>query len=101
MLLNGYHFMDPTTDFIKAGTTETWRWINLTVDAHPMHPHLVASQVVNRQAIDVDGYTAAWEAYLASDTARAGPAAQAQTQRLPGRRLRSRRPQRRWATRTP
>ena len=37
VLLNGYHFMDPTTDFIKAGTTETWRWINLTVDAHPMH----------------------------------------------------------------
>ena len=53
VLLNGYHFMDPTTDIIKAGTTETWQWINLTVDAHPMHPHLVASQVVNRQAFDV------------------------------------------------
>jgi spore coat protein A len=65
VLLNGYHFMDPTTDFIKAGTTETWQWINLTVDAHPMHPHLVASQVVNRQAIDVVGYTADWLAYLA------------------------------------
>jgi len=66
VLLNGYHFMDPTTDLIKAGTTETWRWINLTVDAHPMHPHLVASQVVNRQAIDVVAYTTAWEAYLSS-----------------------------------
>jgi len=66
VLLNGLHFMDPTTDIIKAGTTETWRWINLTVDAHPMHPHLVASQVVNRQAIDVVGYTAAWTAYLDS-----------------------------------
>jgi spore coat protein A len=66
VLLNGYHFMDPTTDFIKAGTTEAWRWINLTVDAHPMHPHLVASQVVNRQEIDVDAYTAAWTAYLES-----------------------------------
>jgi spore coat protein A len=66
VLLNGLHFMDPTTDYIKAGTTETWRWINLTVDAHPMHPHLVAVQVVNRQAIDVDGYTAAWTAYLDS-----------------------------------
>jgi spore coat protein A len=66
VLLNGLHYMDPTTDFVKAGTTETWRWINLTVDAHPMHPHLVASQVVNRQAINVDGYTAAWEAYLGS-----------------------------------
>lgn len=66
VLLNGYHFMDPTTDFVKAGTTETWRWINLTVDAHPMHPHLVASQVVNRQAIDVPGYTTAWQTYLDS-----------------------------------
>jgi spore coat protein A len=66
VLLNGFRFTDPTTDFVKAGTTETWQWINLTVDAHPMHPHLVASQVVNRQAIDVDAYTAAWDAYLAA-----------------------------------
>jgi len=66
VLLNGYHFTDPTTDFIKAGTTETWQWINLTVDAHPMHPHLVASQVVNRQPFNVDAYTADWEAYLAA-----------------------------------
>ncbi len=66
VLLNGLPFMAPTTDFVKAGTTETWRWINLTVDAHPMHPHLVAVQVVNRQLIDVPGYTTAWEAYLAS-----------------------------------
>jgi len=64
VLLNGYHFMDPTTDKIKAGTTETWQWINLTVDAHPMHPHLVASQVVNRQAFDVFAYTMDWVDYL-------------------------------------
>ena len=66
VLLNGYHFMDPTTDFVKVGTTETWRWINLTVDAHPMHMHLVTFQVVNRQQIDVAAYTAAWDAYLLS-----------------------------------
>jgi spore coat protein A len=66
VLLNGYHFMDQTTDIIKAGTTETWRWINLTGDAHPMHPHLVASQVVKRQTFDVDAYTAAWTLYLDS-----------------------------------
>jgi spore coat protein A len=66
VLLNGYHFMDPTTDFVKLGTTETWRWINLTVDAHPMHMHLVTFQVVNRQQIDVDAYTAAWTDYLNS-----------------------------------
>jgi FtsP/CotA-like multicopper oxidase with cupredoxin domain len=66
VLLNGYHFVDPTTDFIKVGTTETWQWINLTVDAHPMHPHLVTFQVVNRQQIDVDAYTQAWADYLGS-----------------------------------
>jgi len=66
VLLNGYHFMEPTTDFIKLGTTETWQWINLTVDAHPMHPHLVTVQVVNRQKIDVDAYKAAWADYLES-----------------------------------
>lgn len=69
---NGYGFMDPTTDFVKAGTTETWEWINLTGDAHPMHVHLVSFQVLNRQALKMDPitgeplYTAAWEAYLAS-----------------------------------
>jgi spore coat protein A len=67
VLLNGYHFMDPTTDIIKAGTTETWQWINLTVDAHPMHPHLVSFQVVNRQKFDVEAYKTAWAAYLVSD----------------------------------
>jgi spore coat protein A len=66
VLLNGYHFMDPTTDFIKVGTTETWQWINLTVDAHPMHVHLVTFQVVNRQKFDVVQYRTDWAAYLAS-----------------------------------
>ncbi len=66
VLLNGYHYMDPVTDFVKAGTTETWQWINLTGDAHPMHTHLVSFQVLNRQKFDVNAYTADWDAYLAS-----------------------------------
>jgi spore coat protein A len=66
VLLNGYSFMDNTTDFIKAGTTEIWQWINLTVDAHPMHPHLVSFQVVNRQPFAVERYTADWLAYLSN-----------------------------------
>ena len=66
VLLNGYHFMDSTTDFIKIGTTETWQWINLTIDAHPMHQHLVVSQVVNRQRFDVERYQADWATYLDS-----------------------------------
>ncbi len=71
VLLNGYHFMEPATDFIKVGTTETWQWINLTVDAHPMHIHLVTFQVVNRQQFNVELYETAWAAYLASG--RTGP----------------------------
>jgi spore coat protein A, manganese oxidase len=42
------------------GETELWEILNLTADAHPMHPHLVAFQVLNRQALDVKGYTAAY-----------------------------------------
>jgi spore coat protein A len=82
MLLNGYGFMDDTTDFITNGTTETWQWINLTIDAHPMHPHLVASQVVNRQKFrddpstldvveGVEDYKTDWAAYL--DNGRTDP----------------------------
>ncbi|MHB1456544.1 MAG: multicopper oxidase family protein [Armatimonadota bacterium] len=66
VLLNGYHFDDPTTDFIKAGTTEIWQWINLTEDAHPMHPHLAQFQVLNRQKFDVEEYTEDWLEYLES-----------------------------------
>ena len=29
-----------------TGTREVWQFINLTVDAHPMHPHLVKHQIV-------------------------------------------------------
>jgi FtsP/CotA-like multicopper oxidase with cupredoxin domain len=36
----------------NEGETELWEIINLTVDSHPMHPHLVAFQVLNRQAFD-------------------------------------------------
>jgi len=42
------------------GETELWEILNLTADAHPIHPHLVAFQVLNRQGLDVKGYTAAY-----------------------------------------
>ena len=34
------------------GTTEKWQIINLTMDAHPMHMHLVQFQLVSRQKFD-------------------------------------------------
>ena len=34
-----------------SGDTELWEYFNFTADAHPMHIHEVAFEVVNRQAI--------------------------------------------------
>jgi len=44
------------------GETELWEIINLTADAHPMHPHLVGFQVLNRTPLDVKAYTAFYNA---------------------------------------
>ncbi len=49
------------------GETELWEIVNLTADAHPMHPHLVAFQILNRQGLDVLAYTAAYNtAYVSA-----------------------------------
>jgi spore coat protein A, manganese oxidase len=62
--LNGKWFTDtPIDETPKAGTTEIWQFINLTVDAHPMHMHLVKFQVYDRQPFDADAYTTAWDAW--------------------------------------
>jgi FtsP/CotA-like multicopper oxidase with cupredoxin domain len=45
----------------KEGDTEVWEIVNLTADAHPIHPHLVALQVMNREAFDLVGYTATYD----------------------------------------
>ncbi len=44
------------------GDAEVWEIVNLTGDAHPIHTHLTDLQLVNRQAFDVDAYTAAYGA---------------------------------------
>jgi FtsP/CotA-like multicopper oxidase with cupredoxin domain len=45
---------DPVTENPAVGATEVWELYNATADAHPMHIHEVAFQVVDRQAIFVD-----------------------------------------------
>ena len=45
---------DPVTENPAVGATEVWEFYNATVDAHPMHIHEVAFEVVDRQAIFVD-----------------------------------------------
>ncbi|MFM7133711.1 MAG: multicopper oxidase domain-containing protein, partial [Planctomycetota bacterium] len=43
---------DEITEFPVQGTTEIWTWRNDSGVSHPMHIHLVAVQVLGRQAID-------------------------------------------------
>jgi FtsP/CotA-like multicopper oxidase with cupredoxin domain len=56
MQLNGVPFEFKVTETPNVGTRETWQFINLTVDTHPMHPHLVKHQIVSRQMLDTLGY---------------------------------------------
>jgi FtsP/CotA-like multicopper oxidase with cupredoxin domain len=58
MQLNGVPFEYKVTETPKQGTKEVWQFVNLTVDAHPMHPHLVRHQVVARQNFNVGAYKA-------------------------------------------
>jgi FtsP/CotA-like multicopper oxidase with cupredoxin domain len=46
-------WMDPVTENPAVGATEVWEYYNATADAHPMHIHEAAFQVVNRQNIVV------------------------------------------------
>jgi FtsP/CotA-like multicopper oxidase with cupredoxin domain len=46
-------WMDPITENPNPGDTEVWEFNNLTGDAHPMHIHEVAFELVDRQAIVV------------------------------------------------
>ena len=51
-----FHNSDGVSEQPRVGSTELWEIINLTADAHPIHTHLVQSQILNREAYDVDGY---------------------------------------------
>jgi FtsP/CotA-like multicopper oxidase with cupredoxin domain len=50
-------WMDEISENPAVNTTEIWEYYNATADAHPMHIHEVAFQVVNREhlVVDADG----------------------------------------------
>lgn len=48
-------WMDPVTENPAVGSTEVWEIFNTTVDAHPIHVHEVAFEVLDRQDIEVAG----------------------------------------------
>jgi FtsP/CotA-like multicopper oxidase with cupredoxin domain len=45
------------TELPKVGSTEVWEFLNSTVDAHPIHIHLIQFQLLNRQAVVIDPNT--------------------------------------------
>jgi FtsP/CotA-like multicopper oxidase with cupredoxin domain len=47
-------WMDPVTENPEVGATEVWEFYNTTGDAHPMHVHEVAFEVVSREGLLLD-----------------------------------------------
>jgi FtsP/CotA-like multicopper oxidase with cupredoxin domain len=47
--------MDPISENPALGDTELWEIYNTTADAHPMHIHEIAFEVVNREGLVLDG----------------------------------------------
>jgi spore coat protein A, manganese oxidase len=78
--LNGVPFEYKVTETPKKGTKEVWQYINTTVDAHPLHPHLVSHQVVSRQPFNVGQYKAL---LCGSTTCQLGPAPGGEMQVIP------------------
>jgi spore coat protein A len=44
-------WMDPVTENPAVGATEVWEIYNTTADAHPMHIHEIAFEVMNREGL--------------------------------------------------
>ena len=47
---------DPISEIPRVNSTEIWRVINTTPDAHPVHLHLVQFQILDRQRFDTKTY---------------------------------------------
>lgn len=55
-LLNNRHWTTDDVETPRVNTVEQWNIINLTMDTHPIHLHLVQLQILNRQPIDAEAY---------------------------------------------
>jgi spore coat protein A len=54
--INSKSYDDPVAETVKLGSVECWRFINMTMDAHPMHLHLVQFQILHRQGFDTGAF---------------------------------------------
>jgi len=60
VLLDGQNWSAPNSELPLVGTTEDWLFVNLTMDAHPIHLHLIQFRLVSRQDLLVMQYTDDW-----------------------------------------
>jgi len=58
MMLDGKMWSAPVSEKPKQGTIETWSFLNITGDAHPIHLHLVRFQVIDRRPFDLFAWNA-------------------------------------------
>ena len=56
MLINGIGYDAPVSEFPKLNSTEKWRFINTTDDAHPIHLHLVQFPILERQGFNAAAF---------------------------------------------
>ncbi|NSW90625.1 MAG: multicopper oxidase domain-containing protein [Firmicutes bacterium] len=63
LVLNGQKWSAPISELPRVGSTEEWIIINLTMDTHPIHLHLVQFQVVSRQNFKAEEYKNKWEEF--------------------------------------
>ena len=61
-------WMDPVTENPGIGDTEIWEFYNTTGDAHPMHIHELAFEVVDRQGLRFEDDEVAQPIQLEGDT---------------------------------
>ncbi len=58
--VDGQTYLNPISENPRLGTTEIWRIIDNTGDAHPMHIHGVSFQIVQWQNFDQPTYDTDW-----------------------------------------
>jgi FtsP/CotA-like multicopper oxidase with cupredoxin domain len=60
-------WVDPVSENPNLGDTEVWEFYNFTADAHPMHIHEIAFEVVNREPLVLAGEETAVPVQLTGD----------------------------------
>jgi spore coat protein A, manganese oxidase len=53
MLLDGKRWHEPISEKPLQNSVETWSFVNLSGDAHPIHLHLVRFQLIDRRPFDL------------------------------------------------